>query len=99
MRLPAFLITCVIVIPLFLKLNFSIKTQNPTTHLNNRSLFLRFCKSRNEPSLQIYPRLDARRFALILLLAGDISLNPGPNFKLSSTNAQSLRNKLASLSI
>jgi exonuclease III len=98
MRLPAFLITCVIVIPLFLKLNFSIKTQNPTTHLNNRSLFLRFCKSRNEPSLQIYPRLDARRFALILLLAGDISLNPGPNFKLSSTNAQSLRNKLASLS-
>lgn len=46
------------------------------------------------------PRTNTCHLGLLLMLAGDIPCNPGPNhFKLSVINAQSLRNKHNSLSV
>ena len=80
------------------------------THKNTQFVFL-FTQLRNLPCLnlcfsrKLLPILRSRptfKLVIIILLEGDISLNPGPavrrNIRLATTNVLSVRDKTASLS-
>ena len=60
------------------------------------SLFLNKCQMyqrRHTSTINFNKFQNSFKLALILLLSGDISLNPGPGFKFGLSNVRSLRNK------
>ncbi len=75
-----------------------MRTQNSLSHLHSLPC-LNLCFNRK--LLPIPRSKPTFKLAIILLLAGDVSLNPGPairrNIRVATTNVRSIRDKTASL--
>ena len=91
----------IIFVPILLKVCENYEPHNPT-HLERAVSQFGFLMHKcHRPRLSFSPTSTSKQMhtvLLVLLLAGDISTNPGPSFKLSFANMRSIKNKSATVS-